>query len=193
MNKKGFTLVELLAVIALIGVIATIAVVSMNGIRNRVDLKLVEGNLNLILVTANQYGETIKNELVSTRKNVKVSFLKENFELDIGSEYDNIVVDISLKNRRSSACISGTSELKNIVGEDNLDSLNSVMCSSLLGDVNNDGMQKCDDRTMLFNYLGGEQVPIYLPNADVDQNGTINNKDTVKLSNILNSLGINCN
>ncbi len=192
MNKKGFTLVELLAVIAILGIIGIVAAVSMGGVKNKVDLKLVEGNINLILTTAKQYGELDLNSLSTSRKQVTVAYLKEHFELDIEPEYDNFVIDVSLKNRRASACISGTTELENIVGSEKVEELNSYLCSSLPGDVNNDGMQKCDDLLMLFDYLTGKQVPIYRPNADVNQDGNINNKDTTKLDSILRNLGINC-
>ena len=128
MNKKGFTLVELLAVIALIGVISTIAVVSMSGIRNRVDLKLVEGNLDLILTAARQYGDKDLNSLASYSEELSVRSLKATTELNIDENYDNIIVRIFLKNRRASACIVDKTPLVSIVGDDNINSFSNYIC-----------------------------------------------------------------
>ena len=128
MNKKGFTLVELLAVIVVIGIISTIAVVSMSGIRNRIDLKLVEGNLNLILTAARSVGEQDLNRLASTQDDMRVSTLKSLTELDLDSSYDNIIVRIFLKNRRASACIVNGDSLVSIVGEDNINSFSNYIC-----------------------------------------------------------------
>ncbi len=192
MNKKGFTLVELLAVIAILGIIGIVAAVSMGGVKNKVDLKLVEGNINLILTTAKQYGELDLNSLVNTRKQVTVAYLKEHFELDIGPEYDNFLIDVSLKNRRAYACICGTTELENIVGSEKVEELSSYLCSTILGDVNNDNKLNCEDMNVLSNYLNHYPVSIYLQNADLDNSGQVNNKDRTALYKLLSANGISC-
>ena len=192
MNKKGFTLVELLAVIAILGIIGIVAAVSMGGVKNKVDLKLVEGNINLILTTAKQYGELDLNSLVNTRKQVTVAYLKEHFELDIDPEYDNFLIDVSLKNRRAYACICGTTELENIVGSENVEELSSYLCSTILGDVNNDNKLNCEDMNVLSYYLNHYPVSIYLQNADLDNSGQVNNKDRTVLYKLLSENGISC-
>ena len=42
MNKKGFTLVELMAVIVIISIIALVGVTSITGVRKQMDKKLFE-------------------------------------------------------------------------------------------------------------------------------------------------------
>ena len=64
MNKKGFTLVELLAVIALLGVIATIAVASVNGITDSINKNMLEKKLLMIEEAAVLMGEDNKNNIV---------------------------------------------------------------------------------------------------------------------------------
>ncbi len=55
-NKSGFTLTEVLVVIAIIGVILTIAVPSIVKIRKRINERLLENKINQILVAAENYG-----------------------------------------------------------------------------------------------------------------------------------------
>ncbi len=63
MNKKGFTLVELMAIIVLISIIALIGVTSVVGIRKMMDEKLFEEKLTSALSSAEKWGEDNKNEL----------------------------------------------------------------------------------------------------------------------------------
>lgn len=57
MNKKGFTLVELLAVVVLLAVITTIAVPAVIGISNNIKKNMLETKLDLILEDAKLYGQ----------------------------------------------------------------------------------------------------------------------------------------
>lgn len=62
-NKKGFTLTEILIVIALIGVLLTIAVPSIVHIRKGINKRLLESKKKIILVAAEEYG---KDKEIST-------------------------------------------------------------------------------------------------------------------------------
>lgn len=55
-NKKGFTLSEILVTIAIISVIMLIAVPSIISINSRVNKRLYESKKELILISAKQYG-----------------------------------------------------------------------------------------------------------------------------------------
>ena len=61
MNKKGFTLVELLGVIVILAVIITIAVVSYTGIQDNIKDEQYKNVINYILTNANDYAQ--KNNL----------------------------------------------------------------------------------------------------------------------------------
>ena len=57
MNKKGFTLSEIIAVIILISIIVAIAVPSVLSVKKRVNERLFEGKKETILVAAELYGQ----------------------------------------------------------------------------------------------------------------------------------------
>lgn len=63
MNEKGFTLVELMAVIVLISIIALIGVTSVMGIRRQMDTKLFEEKLTSAIASAEKWGDDNKDEL----------------------------------------------------------------------------------------------------------------------------------
>lgn len=63
MNEKGFTLVELMAVIVLISIIALIGVTSVIGIRRQMDTKLFEEKLTSAIASAEKWGDDNKDEL----------------------------------------------------------------------------------------------------------------------------------
>ena len=97
MNKKGFTLVELLAVIVLIGVVATIATVSINGIQRKVELNMFKSKLELALGAVENWGldnkEYLKDSLqvkdkTVLGKEISVSELMDNEYLSADS-YDD--------------------------------------------------------------------------------------------------------
>ena len=77
MNKKGFTLVELVATIALLGIIAIISFVSINGVINqsKVDnCKSLVGNIKSAAkeyVSDNRYKLNSYNDLNITVKTIK--------------------------------------------------------------------------------------------------------------------------
>ena len=65
MNKKGFTLIEILAVIVLLGLIGTIAVTSINGVNDNIKKEMLNSKANMIEEAALLYGQnyigTVKN------------------------------------------------------------------------------------------------------------------------------------
>lgn len=61
-NKKGFTLVEMLVVIALIGVVIAIAIPSITLVRKRINIRLLNEKKDEILVAAQLYGSDKKFE-----------------------------------------------------------------------------------------------------------------------------------
>ena len=128
-NKKGFTLVELLAVIAIIGVISLIGAVSMNVIRRKIELKTIESNLDLIIAAAKTYAE---DNIITGTATIKVNgpateiSLVRDTDLTIDSSYYGITVRLGRKNYRATACINKTdSTLVTVVGDAGGDITNS--------------------------------------------------------------------
>ncbi len=66
MNKKGFTLVELMAVIVLISVVALIGVSSVIGVRKQMNKKLFEDKMSSAISAAEKWGEDNKDSLETT-------------------------------------------------------------------------------------------------------------------------------
>lgn len=60
MNKKGFTLVELLAVIVIIALIALFSTAGVNVVKNAINKSIWEGTIALIESGAEKYGEDKK-------------------------------------------------------------------------------------------------------------------------------------
>ncbi len=63
MNKKGFTLVELLAVIVILAVVMLIGSVSIGTVRNRISKNMFETKLELAIGAAKKWGQDNKEEL----------------------------------------------------------------------------------------------------------------------------------
>ncbi len=83
MNKKGFTLVEILATLVVLAIVATIAFVSINGISNRTKEKLYEQKIENLENAAILYGDDNKNEI----KNTSLRYG------DSGSSYPCAIID----------------------------------------------------------------------------------------------------
>ena len=64
--KKGFTLVELMAVLVLIVLISTIGYAGITAVQNNIDKNLWEGKVKAIETGAADYGEDNKNRLNGT-------------------------------------------------------------------------------------------------------------------------------
>ena len=106
-NKKGFTLVETLAVIILLGVILMIAVPSINNVVNRNNKRRLKEAAEMFVVLAKQKLETDTSIEYPTSDNVVVLFLNS---IDI-NQLQNIVgegvnLGKSTTNRDSKAVFS---------------------------------------------------------------------------------------
>lgn len=63
MNKKGFTLVEILAVLVIIAVVSLIGTVSITGVRRKMEENLFKNKLGEIISAASKWGEDNKSAL----------------------------------------------------------------------------------------------------------------------------------
>ena len=104
MNKKGFTLVELMAVIVIIGIIALIAVVGMSSIQKKSELKMIESNFDLMLTAGSTYGEDHFSTLTTDRR-MYISTLKTYTELSLDERYNQLIIKVYKRNNRASSCI----------------------------------------------------------------------------------------
>lgn len=66
MNKNGFTIIELLAVIALLAIITTIAVPAILGIQNNIQEKSLKTKFSVIEESAIMYGQDNKSEIIES-------------------------------------------------------------------------------------------------------------------------------
>lgn len=72
MNNKGFTLVELLAVIVLISVVALIGTTSVIGVRKAINKKLFFTKLDLVIEAAKDYGSDNKDKISDSTNNINI-------------------------------------------------------------------------------------------------------------------------
>ncbi len=131
--KKGFTLVELLAVIVLLGVIMGIAFTAVGSIQKGVKKKMLDEKITMIEEAAELYGDEIRNDILAASRHyyengasyqctsVDVKFLVDNKLLTKDDEncttgkciinpldntyMDNMTVIIYLRNRRIKAIL----------------------------------------------------------------------------------------
>jgi len=66
MNKKGFSLVELLVVIVLLGIIMTLAIPAITGITRSIKDNMLEKKVELIEQDALLYGEEMKMSIINS-------------------------------------------------------------------------------------------------------------------------------
>ncbi len=77
-NKKGVTLVELLAVIIIMGIIAAIAVPAITGLINRQKINAAEASYDLIVEVAINYAEAESDTTVKISELVTAGYLEAN-------------------------------------------------------------------------------------------------------------------
>ena len=127
MNKKGFTLVELLAVIVLLAVVTLMASVSITGIQRKMHAQTLNSQLMHIVTSAINFGEDHREDITASGTSITVrDLLGEDYlssvlqDKDTGEYYiknditgENInalTVKIYLKSSRVYACIENTSD-----------------------------------------------------------------------------------
>ncbi|MBQ6687156.1 MAG: prepilin-type N-terminal cleavage/methylation domain-containing protein [Bacilli bacterium] len=80
MNNKGFTLVELLAVIVLLAVIGTLAVPSIMGISLKTKKTMLDTKKDLIKENAKLYGQENLSEVVESTKKLRKNSVNQGYE-----------------------------------------------------------------------------------------------------------------
>ena len=71
MNKKGFTMVELLVVIVILAIVVVIAVPSIAGINNLIKNNMLEKKAEIIEEAAVLYGQDIKGAVIASQEKYK--------------------------------------------------------------------------------------------------------------------------
>lgn len=142
LNKKGFTLVEILAVIVLLAVITLIAVPSTIGISNSIKKGMLETKIDLILEEAKIYGQDHLSEITNSGKKYD-SFNCETITfqnlLDEGylssdddiSENGKIInpIDNSDMNSTNIIMYIKNKRVVTILADEDLDGNNEISCS----------------------------------------------------------------
>ena len=91
---KGFTLVELLAVIVILGIVLSVSIVSVNSIRKKQEKENRENVIGSILTGAKSY---VADNNLDVPTSFKVEILQDNYVKKKKKEYDfkNKIVNIS--------------------------------------------------------------------------------------------------
>ncbi len=74
MEKNGFTLVELLAVLAILAVVIAIAVPSVMGVQESIKNSMLEEKASFIEEAATLYGQDVKGSVISSDKRYKNNY-----------------------------------------------------------------------------------------------------------------------
>jgi len=100
MNKKGFTLVELLVVIVILAIVIVIAVPSVQGVNNLIKDNMLEKKAEIIEEAAVMLGQDMKGSVIASEKTYKtypcksvtISYLVPNY-LDKDNENECLKED----------------------------------------------------------------------------------------------------
>lgn len=77
-NKRGFSLIELLAVIVMLGILTSIATFSVSSIKKKQDVKNCENLIKNLLVDARRYTEKNPGKLNGLKEKDDVAYIKIN-------------------------------------------------------------------------------------------------------------------
>ena len=116
MNKKGFTLVELLITIVILALIVVIAVPSIAGITQNVKKNMLEKKTGLIEEAAILLGQDIKGSIISSQLKYDGYSCKSLEVKDLVPKYldkDNDVICLGAVGAGSVGCIVDPSDKKN--------------------------------------------------------------------------------
>lgn len=89
-NKKGFTLVELLAVVVILGILSSIAVIAVTTVKKKTDIENTRNMVSSILTGAKQYVADNPNTLGELPASVEISSLDKYAEYDFSKTDNNI-------------------------------------------------------------------------------------------------------
>ena len=90
-KNKGFTIPELLAVIAILGILVTMATASYNGISNNIKKKTLDSKINLIKIKAEEYAtdNDIVTDTISVAKLINEGYLDSEADTDNNERISN--------------------------------------------------------------------------------------------------------
>ena len=97
MNKKAFTLIELLAVIVILGILATIAVPTIVGVINNSKESTLDEQKNVIENAASNWGTDNFRKLPSTSCYLSIDFLRKEGYLESDKDVIDPTTDEEMK------------------------------------------------------------------------------------------------
>ena len=114
MNNRGFTLVEILAVIVLLAIVALIGTSSMTAVKEKTNKKMYEDKMKFIITAARNYGEDNQNILTGNTVIMIEDLIPDYLDADENDiiyglnneEINNKEIKLYMENNRVYACFS---------------------------------------------------------------------------------------